>query len=538
MVARGGSGADLVVLEVLGGGIAASNGTHTGTLSSHIDGQRIGVDREVGDNGGVAHGSDVEDSLGTKFRTGQVGPVHEVVTGVRGGLIVGVLEVLDGGGTAHTTHSSVVHIGSHVVHVGVEGGGVGSSCGQGHSARVLTVAILPLHEVVARGGSGADLVVLEVLGGGIAASNGTHTGTLSSHIDGQRIGVDREVGDNGGVAHGSDVEDSLGTKFRTGQVGPVHEVVTGVRGGLVVGVLEVLDGGGTAHATHSRVVHIGSHVVHKSVECGGEGGIFGQGHSARVVVVAILPLHEVVARGGSGADLVVQEVLGVGIAASDGTHASALSSHIDCQNVGVGVEVSHNVAVGLKLELVGVGGRNHSITLGPVHEVITSLRCCVEDNGRVVVYIGKGGGSAGNAAHGGGCCLGSHAHAGGNIVLRCHSNHEVVHIGCGAILAFSSQNDIVVTGHAEGQLVGVPAGGCFGRNYIVRDSVYTRDEGQLCGALNLAISAEIHSYTFVSLRRLTIIAVHIKYELVLIGGEGHLWQTQFGHSPIRHIGQL
>ena len=284
VVTRGGSGADLVVLEVLGGGIAATDGTHAGALSGHIDGQIVGVDREVGVDGGVAHGGDVEDGLGSNLRTGHVGPVHEVVAGVLGGLVVGVKEVLDGGGTAHTTHRRVVHVDSHVVHVGVEVGdegavGVGEHIDGGIGTHH-NVILRPVHEVVAllgSGGEGHRAVVVHL----VRTCDVTHDGVGALAND--RVDVVVEVGIYRGVAHSGNIEGVLGAlldgQHVVERIGPVHEVVAIVGCGHIVGVLEVLDGGGTRHGTHLGIVvynivgPVDRYVVLVGVEVGGESAV-------------------------------------------------------------------------------------------------------------------------------------------------------------------------------------------------------------------------------------------------------------------------
>ena len=551
-----GSSTDLVVLEVLGGGIAATDATPALTFGGNVDGQRIGIDGKVGVDRGVALGREGEESIGAKRVADRIGPVHKVVTVMSGGLVVATEEVLDGDRTAHTTHH-VVHDDIHVVHVGVKVGdegivGVGHNIHGGIGAHHSAVP-RPVHKVEAHLGSGGEGHSLQVVHL-IRALDATHGRIVALGGDGVLVVV--EVGNDHSVAHRGDSEGVLGALLNRQHVveciGPVHEVVAVVGSGHIVGTGEVLDELRTGHFTHRGIaVHIvvgfeDCNAVLIGVEVGGEGAVAVGVHNDGVLNGGLNgldghaihhagPVHKVVAQLGSGSEHHRQVELHGSRAV--GRAALRIVSHSGDGEEGA-VEVGHKVAVGIKLELVGRVGGNHGVALGPVHEIVAILRCGSEADSSVVVDVGKGGGSAGDTTHGSGRIFSSHRHTGGNRVLRSLSHHEVVHIGGGAILVFSTQDDVAIARGIDGQFVGVPTGCGLRGNHAFRNSVLTRNEGQFCGTFDFTVLAEEHPNTFVLLECVVMTAIHIQHKLVLVGGEVHLRQTQFGQRTVALVGQL
>ena len=98
---------------------------------------------------------------------------------------------------ADRAHRVVVGIDGEGVAVGREGGRVGGVAGNGYRARVVGVAVLPLHEVVAResrgrqGGRGTVVVAA-------ASTDATHGGIGAA--GGEGVTVDGEVGGEADVA--------------------------------------------------------------------------------------------------------------------------------------------------------------------------------------------------------------------------------------------------------------------------------------------------------------------------------------------------
>ena len=195
---------------------------------------------------------------------------------------------------ADRAHRVVVGIDGEGVAVGSEGGRVGGVAGNGYRARILRVAVVPLHKVMACGGSG-------------------------------------------------------------GKRG---------RGTVVVAAA-------AADATHGGIGAAGGYGVAVDGEGGRVGGVVCNCYGARVLCVAVVPLHEVVARGGRGREG-GSGVVVIAAAAVDATHLGICT--IDREGVAVGREVGSEGDVACYIKGIHTGGGDLGVAFFPSGEVMAGGR--------------------------------------------------------------------------------------------------------------------------------------------------------------------
>ena len=274
--------------------------------------------------------------------------------GQRGGGVVVIAAA-----AADRAHGGIGAVGGDGIAVGGKGGRVGGVAGYGNCTRVLRVAVLPLHEVVAggsRGGQGGGGAVVIAA----AAADAAHGGIGAAGSDGVAVG--REGGRVGGVARYGDSARIIGVA-----VLPLHEMVPSVGCGGQGGGGIVVVASAAAHCTHAVVVGVGSDGVAVGGEGGRVGGVADYGNRARVVGVAVVPLHKVVTRGGRGG----QRGGGIVVVASSAAHRT----HTAVVGVGGNVvavdgEVGGEADVTGNVESVGVEGGDLGIAFLPRGEVV------------------------------------------------------------------------------------------------------------------------------------------------------------------------
>ena len=297
-------------------------------------------------------------------------PLHKVVAAVGGGGegcrgTVGVLTA-----AADRAHRVVVGRGGEGVGVGCEEGIEGDIAREGEGVGVgrrgLASAVLPLHEVVAGGrcgGYGNQSVLLH------AAAVGTADG---AHGIVEAVDRDAVVGNGGCVSlEGSGVGGVSGYYKGARVIGvsvlPLHEVVAAVGGGGEGGSSVVVIAAAAADATHGGIGAVGSNGVTLGREGGGVSGIAGNSNGARVVGVAVLPLHEVVTCGGRGGEGGRGTVV-VAAAAAHRTHA--VVAGVGGEGVTVDGEMGGEADVAGNGEGVGVGGGHLGAAFIPCGEVV------------------------------------------------------------------------------------------------------------------------------------------------------------------------
>ena len=193
---------------------------------------------------------------------------------------------------ADRPHRVVVGIDGEGVAVGREGGRVGGVAGNGYRARILRVAVVPLHKVVPsrrRGCEGGRLSV----GVAAAASGAAHGGIVG--VDGEGVTVDGEscrIGGGGRDRHRARV-------LRVAVV-PLYKVVPRRRRGCEGGGGAGSIGAASADAAHRGIVCIDREGV--LLHLGGKLHIVDGGRRIVAVAMVVVP-HEhqfVVACGGHG----------------------------------------------------------------------------------------------------------------------------------------------------------------------------------------------------------------------------------------------
>ena len=385
VVGRGGDGHVVVGMVLAGAG-------HSAHSLVVVDGdlEVAGVD-EVGRQGGVAQGGVLNgggvDGDVAVAPAGEAAALEDLGGEVQRAAVLHVLEHIacghSGAGgviVGHNTSLSVVGEGD-VVEVDGEGGREGHILGGADGARVVGIAVVPLHEVVARGGSGGEDHVGEVAHCGGAADGAL--GVIGAEA-GDGVLVVVEQGCDGGV-FGSLDGDALGG----GTVAPSGEVVAVVGRGGESDIGQVVDCGGARHCTHRGIGALAGDGVLVIGEVGRQGGVADGRHVQRGGIalggaVGVGPVDEVVAvvgRGHKGDALEVLDAAALG----DATHGFVVDSRGD--GVHIGVEACREAQVARLAD--GHGARVVGVAVVPLGEVVAGLRCGTDlDTGEEVQRAG------------------------------------------------------------------------------------------------------------------------------------------------------
>ena len=320
----------------------------------HVGGE---ADEDGGQHGVLSQGE------GNGIVGAAVAPTQEVVVGIGDGGEGDRGEVVVAAPCRGDGASAVVvrHAGGGVL-VGGEAGGEDRVLRHHHTARVAAVAVVPLGEVVAVVGGGA-YPYRRVIVHRAAAAGGALGGV--GGVDPYGVAVDGEMGCQRRVAcHGD------GTRVVLDAVVPHREVVVRYRHCRQRHLRQVVVAAATCGAAQRDVAAVGGDKVAVVVELRRVLCRVGHHHRARVLRVAVLPLHEVVAvvgRGRQGGGAVVV----VGAAAAHAAHGAVVAGH------------AHGIAVDGELGRIG-GVLRHRHQAWVVGVAVAPL-------GEVVARVGQGG---------------------------------------------------------------------------------------------------------------------------------------------------
>ena len=385
VVGRGGDGHVVVGMVLAGAGHSAH-----GLIVVDGDLEVAGVD-EVGRQGGVAQGG-VLDGGGVDgdvaiAPASEAAALEDLGSEVQRAAVLHILEHIacghSGVGGVIVGHSSTLGVVGEgdVVEVDGKGGREGHVLGGADGTRVVGVAVVPLHEVVARGSRGCEDHIGEVVHRGSAADS---TLGLIGAEAGDSVLVVVEQGRDGGVLGGLD-GDALGG----GTVAPSGEVVAVVGRGGEGDVGQVVDRGGTLHSAHRGAGAEAGDGVLVIGEVGRQGGVADGRHIQRGGIalggaVGVGPVDEVVAVVGRGHKGYALEVLDAA-AFADATHGLVVDGGAD--GVHIGVEAGREAQVARLAD--GHGAWVVGVAVVPLGEVVAGLRRGADhDTGEVVHRAG------------------------------------------------------------------------------------------------------------------------------------------------------